>query len=64
MNFINNIKLPISYYAFNVNWNLLNWDTRADIVMRYIDDTEKLDIGQLQRNGIPIRVFPLIINYV
>lgn len=47
MDFINNVKLPISYYAFNDNWNLLDRDTRADIVMRYIGDTEKLDIGPL-----------------
>ena len=40
MDFINKIKLPISYYAFNDNWNLLDRDTRADIVMRYIDDIE------------------------
>ena len=37
MDFINKIKLPISYYAFNDNWDR---DTRADIVMRYIDDIE------------------------
>ena len=81
MDFINKVKLPISYYAFNDNWDLLDRDTRADIVMRYIDDielelkgnkyevnlykgtyykeTEKLDIGPLQRNEVPIRVFPL-----
>ena len=40
MDFINKIKLPISYYAFNDNWDLLDRDTRADIVMRYIDDVE------------------------
>lgn len=40
MDFINKVKLPISYYAFNDNWDLLNRDTRADIVMRYIDDIE------------------------
>ena len=40
MDFINKIKLPISYYAFNDNWDLLVRDTRADIVMRYIDDIE------------------------
>ena len=32
MDFINKVKLPISYYAFNDNW--------ADIIMRYIDDVE------------------------
>ena len=40
MDFINKIKLPISYYAFNDNWDLLDRGTRADIVMRYIDDIE------------------------
>ena len=40
MDFINKIKLPISYYAFHDNWDLLDRDTRADIVMRYIDDVE------------------------
>lgn len=40
MDFINKIKLPIYYYAFNDNWDLLDRDTRADIVMRYIDDIE------------------------
>ena len=40
MDFINKVKLPISYYAFNDNWDLLDRDTRADIVMRFIDDIE------------------------
>ena len=40
MDFINKVKLPISYYAFNDNWDLLDRDTRAEIVMRYIDDIE------------------------
>ena len=40
MDFISKVKLPISYYAFNDNWDLLDRDTRADIVMRYIDDIE------------------------
>ncbi len=40
MDFINKVKLPISYYAFNENWNLLDRDTKADIIMRYIDDIE------------------------
>ncbi len=40
MDFINKVKLPIFYYAFNDNWDLLDRDTRADIVMRYIDDIE------------------------
>ncbi len=40
MDFINKIKLPLSYYAFNDNWNFLDRDTKADIVMRYINDIE------------------------
>lgn len=40
MDFINKVKLPISYYAFNDNWELLDRQTKADIVMRYIDDIE------------------------
>ena len=40
MDFINKIKLPLSYYAFNDNWDLLDRDIKADIVMRYIEDIE------------------------
>ena len=40
MDFINKIKLPISYYAFNENWDFLDRDTKADIIMRYVDDIE------------------------
>lgn len=40
MGFINKVKLPISYYAFNENWDLLDRETKTDIVMRYIDDIE------------------------
>ena len=40
MDFINKVKLPISYYVFNDNWDLLDRDIKADIVMRYIDDIE------------------------
>ena len=40
MDFINKVKLPISYYAFNDNWDLLERDNKADIIMRYIDDVE------------------------
>ena len=32
MDFINKIKLPITYYAFNDNWELLDRQTKADIV--------------------------------
>ena len=40
MDFINKVKLPISYYAFDENWNLLDRETKADIIMRYVDDVE------------------------
>lgn len=40
MDFINKVKLPISYYAFNDNWDLLDRNDKADIVMRYIDNIE------------------------
>lgn len=40
IDFINKVKLPITYYAFNDNWELLDRQTKADIVMRYIDDIE------------------------
>lgn len=40
MDFINKVKLPISYYAFNENWDLLDRDIKADIIMRYVDDIE------------------------
>jgi site-specific DNA recombinase len=40
MDFINKIKLPISYYAFEEKWELLDRDIKADIIMRYVDDIE------------------------
>ena len=40
MDFINKVKLPISYYAFNENWNLLDREIKANIIMRYVDDIE------------------------
>ena len=40
IDFINKIKLPISYYAFNDNWNFLDRDTKAHIIMRYIENIE------------------------
>ena len=43
IDFINKVKLPISYYAFNDCWDLLDRDTKADIVMRFIDDI-KLEV--------------------
>ena len=30
MDFINKVKLPISYYTFNDNWDLLDRDDKAD----------------------------------
>ncbi len=40
MDFINKVKLPISYYAFNDNWDLLDREIKADIIMRYVSDIE------------------------
>ena len=40
MDFINKIKLPLSYYAFNDNWDILGRKTKADIIMRYVDNIE------------------------
>lgn len=40
MDFINKVHIPISYYAFNDNWDLLDRDDKADIIMRYIYDVE------------------------
>ena len=44
MDFINKIKLPLSYYAFNENWDLLDRNVKADIIMRYVDDIELEEI--------------------
>lgn len=40
MDFINKVKLPISYYVFNENWDLIDREIKADIIMRYVDDIE------------------------
>ena len=40
MDFINKVKLPISFYAFNEKWELLDRETKSNIIMRYIDDIE------------------------
>ena len=40
MNYINHLKLPISYYAFNKCWELLEREQKSNIIMRYIDDIE------------------------
>ena len=41
MDFINKIKLPILYYAFNENWDFLDRDLKTDIIMRYVDEQFK-----------------------
>ena len=43
MDFINRIKLPFSCNAFYDNWNLLDREYKADIIMKYIDDIELKD---------------------
>ena len=56
MDFINKVKLPIFYYAFNDNWDLLDRDDKADIIMRYIDDVElELKNGKLVVKQINFR---------
>lgn len=40
MDFINKVKYPISYYAFNDCWDLLDREIKADIVMKFIDNIE------------------------
>ena len=51
MDFINKVKLPISYYAFNDNWDLLDRDDKA-----YIDDVElEIKNGKLVVNQINFR---------
>jgi len=40
MDYINKIKLPLTYHAFEDYWPDLDRDDKADIVMRYIDDIE------------------------
>ena len=34
------VKYPMSYYAFNACWDLLDREIKADIVMRFIDNIE------------------------
>ena len=50
MNYINHLKLPISYYAFNKCWQLLEREQKSNIIMRYIDDIE------LEMNGNKLEV--------
>ena len=66
MDFINKVKLPISYYAFNDNWDLLERDNKADIIMRYIDDVElETKNGKLVVNKLILEVHSIMIlmNY-
>lgn len=49
MNFINKVKLPISYYAFNDKWELLDRDRKFNIIMKYIDDVELELVGKEYR---------------
>ena len=44
MDYINKIKLPLTYHAFEECWPDLDRDDKADIVMRYIDDIELEEI--------------------
>ena len=67
MDFINKVKLPISYYAFNDNWDLLDRDDKADIIMRYIDDVElETKNGKLVVKQIILEVHSIMIsmNYI
>ena len=47
MDYINKIKLPLTYYAFEDCWPDLDRDDKADIVMRYIDDIELEEINNM-----------------
>lgn len=49
MDFINKVKLPISYYAFNDKWELLDRDNKFNIIMKYIDDVELELVGKEYR---------------
>lgn len=40
MDFINKVKLPFIFNAFINDWELLDRETKADIIMRYIDNIE------------------------
>ena len=43
MNLINKVK---TYYAYNDNWDLLDREDKSDIIMRYTDDVEELDLSK------------------
>ena len=47
MDFINKVKYPMSYYAFNACWDLLDREIKADIVMRFIDNIELESKGKI-----------------
>ena len=47
MDYINKIKLPLTYHAFEDCWPDLYRDDKADIVMRYIDDIELEEINNM-----------------
>lgn len=47
MDYINKIKLPLTYHAFEESWPDLDRDDKADIVMRYIDDIELEEINNM-----------------
>ena len=47
MDYINKIKLPLTYHAFEDCWSELNRDDKADIIMRYIDDIELEEINKM-----------------
>ena len=47
MDYINKIKLPLTYHVFEECWSDLDRDDKADIVMRYIDDIELEEINNM-----------------
>ena len=47
MDYINKIKLPLTYHAFEDCWPDLDRDDKADIVMRYIDDIELKKVNNM-----------------
>ena len=47
MDYINKIKLRLTYHAFEECWPDLDRDDKTDIVMRYIDDIELEEINNM-----------------
>jgi len=47
IDYINKIKLPLTYHVFEECWPNLDRDDKADIVMRYIDDIELEEINNM-----------------